>query len=201
MCFGSAHKIWCLCLGLTWLLSLWVYLVTFVIPSIRAVNASSCGCDKRNKITHHHNQRYNINCVLSTTSLRGYRAQLLSPLLLTLLRSAQSKETKLLVQFRVKIVWKTPLGCDDDKAEELRRRTLQAFLCFEQEANEVSFHAPSDGPACHAWPGLRASSDQTWTRVRNAGMLKVKRRKLMWLGHWFPQHWDVGPALLTFLIY
>lgn len=38
MCFGIAHIIGCLCSSLTLLLSIWVYLVTFAIHSIKSVN-------------------------------------------------------------------------------------------------------------------------------------------------------------------
>lgn len=41
----------------------------------------------------------------------------------------------------------------------------------------VSFHAPSDGPACRQWPDMDT--------CKKRGNVKVKRRKLMSPEHWF----------------
>lgn len=80
-------------------------------------------------------------------------------------------EKQTFVMFGMKILWETPSCLCRWRGRWITKmRCGSSPLFWTRNKRIVSFHAPSDGPACCARPGLRAGSDQTWTRVRNVGM-------------------------------
>lgn len=72
-----------------------------------------------------------------------------------LFRSAQPEKSNLLSNLGWKLCETSRCAGDNEEGDELRRHAPEARLCSETRNKRiVSFHGPSDGPACCAWPGL-----------------------------------------------